>query len=96
MILFTQSLRFMQRFESKSDFVLNMPGFHMIIDHRRILGSAICDHMETRICDRLRSPGIIVIHMETQLRSIAIETYPIILTVDPIIQHSIATAPCLC
>ncbi len=30
----------------------------MIADDRRIVGSAICDHMETRFCDRLRSSAI--------------------------------------
>ncbi len=30
----------------------------MIADDRRIVGSAICNHMETRICDRLPSSAI--------------------------------------
>jgi len=78
---------------------------------RRIVGSAIYDHMETRIRDSLRSIGTAknrtmfyslrspmiaydhCDHIETQLRSTAIDTYPIVFIIDPTIQHSIATTP---
>ena len=63
-------------------------GFHMIADNRgsQIAKSSaiVCDDMETRICDRLRSSAIVCDqlrscdHMETKVLRSAIEPYPII------------------
>ena len=88
----------------------------MITGDHRIIGSAICDHMETRICDRLRSIAIVrsqkieasyiscdrLSPQQSYRNTTAIQPSrlrsklnPIILVIDPIIQRSITTAPCL-